>query len=149
MNDRLRSMSTGIDDGNIRYYGASPNNYIYFNCDDYSNQTSRTCETWRIIGIFDGKVKILREDTIGEMAWDLNKNTDGINNTTFNHNWNVYSLQVLLNTSYLNREADVTYYSGEDGSITTIVQTSAIFLVPEVSIGLWNRSSSDSYQLVP
>ena len=68
MNDRLRSMSTGIDDGNIRYYGASPNNYIYFNCDDYSNQTSRTCETWRIIGIFDGKVKILREDTIGEMA---------------------------------------------------------------------------------
>ena len=68
MNDRLRSMSTGIDDGNIRYYGASPNNYIYFNCDDYSNQTSSTCETWRIIGIFDGKVKILREDTIGKMA---------------------------------------------------------------------------------
>ena len=24
-----------------------------------------------------------------------------------------------------------------------------LFLVPEVSIGLWNRSSSDSYQLVP
>ena len=26
--------------GNIRYYGASPNNYIYFNCSDYSNQSS-------------------------------------------------------------------------------------------------------------
>ena len=25
-------------------------------------------------GIFDGKVKILWEDTIGKMAWDLNKN---------------------------------------------------------------------------
>ena len=31
--------------GNIRYYGASPNNYIYFNCSDYSNQSSSTCET--------------------------------------------------------------------------------------------------------
>ena len=59
MNDRLGSMSTGIDAGNIRYYGASPNNYIYFNCDDYSNQTSSTCEIWRIIGVFDSKVKIM------------------------------------------------------------------------------------------
>lgn len=23
--------------GNFRYYGSSPNNYVYFNCDDYSN----------------------------------------------------------------------------------------------------------------
>ena len=29
--------------GNIRYYGASPNNYIYFNCSNYSNQSSSTC----------------------------------------------------------------------------------------------------------
>ena len=43
--------------GDIRYYGAAPNNYIYFNCSDYSNQSSSTCETWRIIGVFDGKVK--------------------------------------------------------------------------------------------
>ena len=43
MNDRLGSTSTGIDGGNIRYYGANPNNYIYFNCSDYSNQTSSTC----------------------------------------------------------------------------------------------------------
>ena len=51
---------------NIRYYGASPNNYIYFNCDDYSNQTSDTCEIWRIIGVFNGKVKIMRNEIIGE-----------------------------------------------------------------------------------
>ena len=62
MNDRLGSMSTLIDSGNIRYYGASPNNYIYFNCDDYSNQTSSTCEVWRIIGVFEGKVKIMRKE---------------------------------------------------------------------------------------
>ena len=61
--------------GNIRYYGASPNNYIYFNCSDYSNQTSSTCETWRIIGVFDGNVKIMRNENIGIMAYD-NDNED-------------------------------------------------------------------------
>ena len=61
--------------GNIRYYGASPNNYIYFNCSDYSNQSSSTCETWRIIGVFDGNVKIMRNENIGIMAYD-NDNED-------------------------------------------------------------------------
>ena len=70
MNDRKGSMSTNIDAGNIRYYGTSPNNYIYFNCSDYNNQTSSTCETWRIIGVFDGKVKIMRNENIGIMAYD-------------------------------------------------------------------------------
>ena len=59
---------------NIRYYGASPNNYIYFNCSDYSNQSSSTCETWRIIGVFEGKVKLIRGSQIGSYSWD-NKNT--------------------------------------------------------------------------
>ena len=70
MNDRKGSMSTGIDSGNIRYYDASPNNYIYFNCSDYSNQSSRTCEIWRIIGVFDGKIKLIRNESIGDMTYD-------------------------------------------------------------------------------
>ncbi len=70
MNDRKGSMSTGIDSGNIRYYGASPNNYIYFNCSDYSNQSSSTCEIWRIIGVFNGKIKLIRNESIGNMAYD-------------------------------------------------------------------------------
>ena len=60
--------------GNLRYYGANPNNYIYFNCSDYNNQSSSTCETWRIIGVFDGKLKLIRSGSIGTYAWD-NKNT--------------------------------------------------------------------------
>lgn len=70
MNDRKGSMSTNIEAGNIRYYGASPNNYIYFNCSNYSNQSSSTCEIWRIIGVFDGKVKLMRNDSIGTMEYD-------------------------------------------------------------------------------
>ena len=111
--------------GNIRYYGASPNNYIYFNCDDYSNQTSSTCETWRIIGVFEGKIKIMRGSQIGSLAWDQDKNIDS-SKTTYDNDWSTSSLQVLLNTSYLNRTANVTYYSGSDGTTTTTVSTSTI-----------------------
>lgn len=55
---------------NFRYYGANPNNYVYFNCDDYSNQSSSTCEVWRIIGVFnngltENQIKIIRNESIG------------------------------------------------------------------------------------
>ena len=112
-------------DGNIRYYGANPNNYIYFNCDDYSNQTSSTCEIWRIIGVFEGKVKIMRGSQIGKLACDQDKNIDS-SKTSYDNDWSTSSLQVLLNTSYLNRTANVTYYSGSSGTTTTTVQTSTI-----------------------
>mgnify|MGYP003302935366 CR=1 FL=1 len=38
------------------------NNYIYFNCSDYSKQDDTTCERWRIVGVFDGRVKIIRDE---------------------------------------------------------------------------------------
>ena len=101
MNDRLGSSSTEIDAGNIRYYGASPNNYIYFNCDDYSNQTSSTCELWRIIGVFDGKIKIMRESLIGKYSWD-NKNTStstASNDGKGKNDWSIARLMKLLNPS--------------------------------------------------
>ena len=86
-------------DGNIRYYGASPNNYIYFNCDDYSNQTSSTCEAWRIIGVFEGKVKIMRGSQIGRYSWD-NKNTStGAESAYGKNDWTTARLMKLLNPS--------------------------------------------------
>ena len=114
-------------DGNIRYYGASPNNYIYFNCSDYSNQTSDTCETWRIIGVFDGKVKIMRNTLIGNLAWDQDKNIDS-SLTTYDNDWSTASLQVLLNQKYYNGDTagTVTYYSGSSGSTSLSLDMSSI-----------------------
>ena len=114
-------------DGNIRYYGASPNNYIYFNCSDYSNQSSSTCETWRIIGVFDGKVKIMRGSTIGNLAWDQDKNINS-SVTTNDNDWSTASLQVLLNQKYYNGDTagTVTYYSGTDGSTSTSLDMTSI-----------------------
>ena len=99
MNDRLGGTTTDLDGGNIRYYGANPNNYIYFNCSDYSNQTSSTCETWRIIGVFDGKLKLIRGSQIGKYSWD-NKNTStGAENDAGKNDWTTARLMKLLNPS--------------------------------------------------
>ena len=123
MNDRLGSMSTGIDAGNLRYYGAEPNNYIYFNCDDYSNQTSSTCETWRIIGVFEGKVKIMRGSQIGTYAWD-NKNTStGAESANGKNDWSTARLMKLLNPSDYytvdsndNGNGQSLYWNGQSGT---------------------------------
>ena len=77
--------------GNIRYYGANPNNYVSFNN-----------ESWRIIGVFkdidDGsgnvstKLKIAQSSSIGNYAW----NSNDINN------WTNATLKTYLNSNYLN-----------------------------------------------
>ena len=96
------NFATDDPDNNIRYIGANPNNCIYFNCSDYSNQSDSTCEKWRIIGVFknmtkeDGSkadlVKIIRDDSLGEIAWDSNEIND----------WSKASLQTTLNGEYYN-----------------------------------------------
>ena len=99
MNDRLGGTTTDLDGGNIRYYGANPNNYIYFNCSDYSNQTSSTCETWRIIGVFDGKLKLIRGSQIGTYSWDNKDTSTGAESNFGKNDWTTARLMKLLNPS--------------------------------------------------
>ena len=119
--------------GNVRYYGADPSNYIYFNCDDYSNQSSETCETWRIIGIFDGKVKIMRGSTIGSYAWDNKDTTTGAESSIGKNDWTDARLMKLLNPGYESEttggslyynSGSGTCYSGSSNATTTCDFTS-------------------------
>ena len=90
----------GTADNNLRYIGEDPANYVYFNCSDYNNPSSSTCELWRIIGIFDENthgingqklIKLVRIEEIRNSIW-------GDNN-----DWSSSSLQETLNGAYLNR----------------------------------------------
>ena len=181
MNDRLGGTAEDLNGGNIRYYGESPNNYVYFNCETYSStyynwQSSNTqehlnnpksesecltnfnnyyncstnytelgfdnqtdcekqftenelnagrqilctgkgikeptnCELWRIIGVFDGKLKITNP-TINDFyfPFDYDKNDDGTS-TTYDSNWSTSTLQKLLNNGYYNNTiGEITYY---------------------------------------
>ena len=94
--------------GNIRYYGANPNNYIYFNCSDYKNQSSSTCETWRIIGVFDGNVKIIRGSQIGKYSWD--SSASGTNSGYGVNEWSQADLMKLLNSGYKSESVGGSLY---------------------------------------
>ena len=92
--DTTHSLMKDVD-SNVRYYGASPDNYIYFNCSDYSNQSSSTCETWRVIGVFGDKVKLIRNEKIGQMEYD--DDNEDIYLQSIVNNSNKVPLAILLN----------------------------------------------------
>ena len=75
-----------------RYIGSSPNNYITFND-----------EVWRIIGVFDGRIKIIRNDTLSDMSWDYKQSGVGSSTTNYGSNdWTDSQLMYMLNpTSYI------------------------------------------------
>ncbi len=117
------------DNDNIRYYGAEPNNYVYYNCTDINNQTSDTCELWRIMGIVDGKVKIIKDEALTPVTTD-NGVTIGTSSGFYwnyvqqsgknRNNWEDSTLQTYLNgtyynsinSTYRNMISEETYYLG-------------------------------------
>ena len=197
MNDRLggaQTLSSGI--GNIRYYGANPNNYVdigdtYTVATTISNfeknsmlmssfeiETEESCKTffdcstnygeigslfdmtyaneaecllglkndyhvssvneicgieekqvgdpklYRIIGLFKDietstgekkdLVKVIREDSIGDFAWDLTGTSE--EDYTFDNNWHDATLMTILNNGYYNSSNSVfhSYYDWEN-----------------------------------
>ena len=86
-----------------RYIGANPNNYVKFND-----------ELWRIIGVFDtddgtGKVekrlKIIRNESIGDYSWDNKDSTTGAESTYGKNEWTDARLNYLLNPGH---ESEIT-----------------------------------------
>ena len=134
------TMNNDDPDGNIRYMGADPNNYVSFNN-----------ELWRIIGVFDvattnggpteKRIKIIRDESIGEYAWDKHSivvmptaekdyyakflaSFPEIGNGE--NNWSIASLQTYLNSDYYNA------LSSESRSL--------------IGDAVWNLGGTASYQ---
>ena len=150
MNDRLGGTSEAQDSGNIRYYGAEPNNWI-----DIGDKTeievtqgnwvplfgdritsSEQCEQaiassseediqtntgmsktefcsistipagtpilWRIIGVFDEKLRIRRDENFGNYSYDTSAST--INDGNGINEWSQADLMKLLNPGYDNNQ---------------------------------------------
>ena len=73
-------------DNNLRYVGKNPCNYIKFNN-----------ELWRIIGKVDGKIKIVKDGTLGAIDWtDAGKN-DVANN---DNDWTKSKIKTRLEEYY-------------------------------------------------
>ena len=135
--------------GNIRYYGADPNNYVSFNN-----------ELWRIIGVFkeidDGtgtketRIKIARSESIGNYSWDNKPSGTGSSTSQYGSNeWSDSALMnVLNNGAYYNRTTG-TCPSGQNGA-TKSCDFSATGLTDEaknmIGDALWNLGGSSTYQ---
>lgn len=100
-------------DGNIRYSGLGDRNYVLFNCNTYPNTS---CETWRIIGVFDGKVKLIRNESIGTYPWDNKDTTTGAEADYGSNDWTTARLMKLLNPGYTKESVNNSlYYNSKVG----------------------------------
>lgn len=118
MNDRLGTESVGIDNGNIRYYGANPNNYIDIGDTELNEEGEEVPTLYRIIGLFknvelaDGTkkdlVKLIRNDTIGRYSWD--QSSEDVNEGYGINEWSQADLMKLLNPNHQNEEVGGSLY---------------------------------------
>ncbi len=79
-------------DNSYRYAGANPNNYVCFGTDEVSCPEDNL---YRIIGVFNGQVKLIKSTSYGNYVWD-----DGNSNT-----WDASTkpdIYTTLNTTYYN-----------------------------------------------
>ncbi len=126
-----------------RYIGADPNNYVKFND-----------ELWRIIGVFDtddgtGKVekrlKIIRNESIGDYSWDNKDKTTGAEDDYGKNEWTDARLNYLLNPGhenettggslYWNRGAGNCYKGQNNATTTCDFTTSGLTDVAKEMIG--------------
>ncbi len=52
-------------DGNIRYFGKNPSNYVWLG--EYSDSQNTVKKLYRIVGVFGGNLKIITKDSIGDL----------------------------------------------------------------------------------
>ena len=146
MGDRLGGTTEDLNGGNIRYYGASPNNYIYFNCEIYPDTN---CELWRIIGVFGGKLKLIRSESIGAYAWDNKNKSTGAEDNWGKNDWTTARLMKLLNPSNYytadsndNNLGQSLYYNSASGKCYS-GQNNAMVDCDFTSTGIKNEATRD------
>ena len=142
------TMNNDDPDGNVRYMGADPNNYVRFNN-----------ELWRIIGVFDvastyggtteKRIKIIRDEPIGTYSWDNKPSGTGSSDSQYGSNdWTDSALmEVLNNGAYWNRTSG-TCPSGSNGA-TKSCDFSSNGLTDEakslIGDAVWNLGGTASY----
>ncbi len=124
------------DKENIRYYGTDPKNYVTFNN-----------ELWRIIGIIDGKIKIVRNEVLTPVEIDNGVTIGTSEGFYWNYvqqagknlnNWEGSTLQTYLNG---------TYYNSIDPSSQAMIEESTFYLGGPTSSNLQTLTSSGYYDV--
>ena len=88
-------LANGAGDNSYRFSGANPNNYVCFGTDEVSCPEDNL---YRIIGVFNGQVKLIKATSYGIYAWEQDYSTQG-------NTWNESTkpdIYTTLNTTYYN-----------------------------------------------
>ena len=85
-------LANGAGDNSYRFSGANPNNYVCFGTDEVSCPEDNL---YRIIGVFNGQVKLIKATSYGSYAWDA----DNVNTWDGTTKPDIYT---TLNTTYYN-----------------------------------------------
>ena len=121
--------------GNIRYYGKNPNNYVSFNN-----------ETWRIIGVVDGKIKLIRNAILTPVTTDKGVTIGTSSGFYWNkvqqtgknyNNWEGSTLQNYLNG---------TYYNSIGNTYQNMIEESTFYLGGATGDNYRTLTSSGYYQ---
>ena len=136
----------GTVDNNLRFIGANPSNYVWFND-----------ELWRIIGVMNNiedstgkketRLKIIRNESIGDYSWDNKPEGTGSSSSIYGSNdWSDSALQQVLNSgAYWNRTSGTCPY-GINGT-TTACDFSDVGLTESAKAmmgdAVWNLGSGD------
>ena len=109
-------------DNSYRYAGANPNNYVCFGSDEESCPADNL---YRIIGVFENQVKLIKNASIGDYVWDVDNIDFGSLVNVSNTNSDKFIAAVQLgeilaaptpgNPGSNNwEEADINYYINND-----------------------------------
>ncbi len=135
------SLANSAGDNSYRYAGANPNNYVCFGSD------AATCPSnnlYRIIGVFDDEVKLIKSTSYGNYAWA----------TSGSNTWNSStkpSIRTTLNTTYLNSISSTwqnkiaTHTWKVGGMVSSSTYTAKQFY--DVEVGSSSSSTTDNMKI--
>ncbi len=136
-------------DNSYRYAGANPNNYVCFGSND---ATCPEDNLYRIIGVFEGQVKLIKSTSIGNYVWNSEKvNTwnqsikpdiyTTLNETYYHGLEGQWQLLISSNDWYVNR-GNVAFAGISNSTIKEVFtnEINEVRLVENMKIGLMYAS---------
>ena len=117
-------------DNSYRYSGANPNNYVCFGSDAASCPSDNL---YRIIGVFDNQVKLIKSTSYGNYVWD----------SSDSNVWSSSDINNTLNSTYLNSlgstwSSKIETHTWYVGGHTTYNASAKGFYNAESSGTTWN-----------
>jgi len=160
MRDQFGSSSSESNTGNLRYYGADPNNYVWLG-DTYTSDVTFPGDAkagtpdivrqagdkklWRIVGVFNGRLKLVTADPISTtgLSWDTSANTTwgnsgwGINQWGPSGTYEGADLMRLLNPEHESEGVNNSlYWTKGTGSVYTGINNTTTVNVSFANTGL-------------